>query len=139
MTGIMLAPIRGRASTLDTSALSVNGTNTGATATASATFNTDGTITAGGTNPVMIPDPARWWTGTPPAAVWISYTSTGTGTITGGLAADTRYQLTTARTIGNSAATVGLASRTFTLSFHDAATGGNLLGTKTYTAEAERL
>lgn len=145
MTGIMLAPIRARVvPALDTSALDLIADGNG-TVTAQVVFYTDGTIAnnsrAGGgrLNTLMTPNPAYWWTGGTPPATWMSYTSTGGGTITGGLAAGTRYQLNVNRTLGISRAIVNAADRNFTLSFYDAASGGNLLGTKTYTVTAERL
>lgn len=139
MSGIMLATIRQRAGVLNTNALSVDAVNSGAAANASAIFQTNGTIKAGGTNPSMSPDPAFWWTSTLPPATWMSYTSTGSGIIVGGLVAGTRYQLNVARTLGITRSPLGIATTTFTISFHDASTGGTLLGTKTYTASAERV
>lgn len=68
----------------------------------------------------------------------MSYTSTGLGTITGGLVAGTRYQLNATRKLGNQRTTLGVSTRVFTITFFDAATGGNTLGTKVFTASAER-
>lgn len=123
--------------TLDTTAFFAEDLATG-TSLSECTFNTDGSATLTG-NANTSPASPRWWpTGSPPAT-WISYSSTGTGTITGGLTAGTRYQLNTARVLGNTFTGVGVRNRTFTISFYDAASGGNLLGTKTFTANTEAV
>lgn len=122
--------------TLDTTAFSASDLIAGATSEAYAEFNTDGTALLVG-NQSTSPSSPKWWSTTSPPATWMSYTSTGNGTITGGLAAGTRYQLNVTRKLGNSRIVSGVASRTFTISFFDAATGGTTLGTKTFTATAE--
>ena len=89
-------------------------------------FQTNGTMTgdySSGSN--------TWYTDTSPPSIWMSFTSTGTGTHGGGMVAGTRYQLNTLRTITNSVAISAVRIRTYTISFHDASTGGTLLGTKT--------
>lgn len=120
------------AGVLDTTAFTAEDNST-PTATAECVFQTDGTATLTGSVSTTPTTPLWWTAGTPPAT-WMSYSSTGNGTITGGLTAGTRYQLNTPRTIGNSTTTLASRVRTFTVSFYDAATGGNLLGTKTFTA-----
>jgi hypothetical protein len=96
----------------------------------------DGTALVSG-NVVATPASPKWWATSPPAT-WVEYSSTGNGTIIGGLTAGIRYQLNTARKIGIEWNTVGTTrSRTFTLSFYDAASGGTLVGTKTFTATVE--
>jgi hypothetical protein len=68
----------------------------------------------------------------------MSYSVTGTGgQITGGLTAGVRYQLDAIRKLGVQRLTIGVANRTFTITFFDASTGGTTLGTKTFTATAE--
>lgn len=128
---LMVAAIAG---VLDTTAFSASDETT-PTATAECTFNSDGTATLTGSVSTSPASP-RWWTAGTPPATWMSFSSTGNGTITGGLTAGTRYQLNTARVLGNSTTTLASRTRTFTISFYDAATGGNLLGTKTFTATA---
>ena len=107
----------------------------GATSLAQVDLNTDGTATLtgdAGTSPVS----PRWWSGSPPDT-WISYSSTGGGTLVGGLTAGTRYKLDATRTLGIQRTALGETSRTFTISYYDAATGGNLVGTKTFVASVE--
>lgn len=122
--------------TLDTTAFSASDLINGSASEAYAEFNADGTATLVG-NQGTSPASPKWWSDTSPPATWMSYTSTGTGTITGGLVSGTRYQLNVVRKLGNSRTTLGTATRTFTITFFDAATGGNTLGTKTFTATAE--
>jgi len=121
---------------LDTTAFTADDIVGGGGSEAYAEFNTDGTATLVG-NQGTSPASPRWWSVSSPPATWMSYTSTGAGTITGGLAASTRYQLNVVRKLGVSRVTLGSANRTFTITFFDAATGGNTLGTKTFTATAE--
>lgn len=104
------------------------------TSIASATFNTNGSATLYGSNSTSPASP-RWWTTGFPPPTWMSYTSTGTGSVLGGLVSGTRYQLNTARTLGMST-TAPSASRTFTITFYDADSGGTTLGTKTFTTTA---
>ena len=104
---------------------------------AGCTFNVDGTATLFGNNGTTPASP-KWWSSSPPPT-WMSYTSTGTGGITGGLVAGTRYQLNTPRSLGianNPPAPAGF-TRDFTITFYDAETGGTTLGTKTFTANTE--
>lgn len=84
------------------------------------------------------PASPKWWSSDPPPATWMEYSSTGTGTIRGGLTAGTRYQLNATRTVGIQTAANGSFSRTFTVSFYDAASGGTLVGTKTVTCNISR-
>lgn len=123
------------AGSLDTTAFSASNIVAGATSEAYAEFYADGTAALFG-NDGTSPASPKWWSTSPPAT-WMSYSSTGTGTITGGLTAGTRYQLNTTRKLGNSRLATGVASRTFTITFYDAASGGTTLGTKTFTATAE--
>lgn len=126
------------AGALDTTAFDAQDLRTGpADSEAYVELNTDGSAVLYG-NVSTSPVSPRWWTDGSPPATWVLYTSTGNGTIMGGLSASTRYQLNTLRTIGNSRLSLGVASRTFTLSFYDAASGGNLLGTKTFTTACEK-
>lgn len=135
MTGIhQTARKRGAAGALDTAAFSADDLTTGLS-TADCTFNTDGTATLTGSAGTAPADP-RWWTSNLPPDTWMSYSATGSGTITGGLTAGTRYQLNTPRTIGLESA-FGVRTRTFTVTFYDAASGGTTLGTKTFTASVE--
>lgn len=108
----------------------------GGTAEAYAEFYTDGSAALFGSSGTS-PTTPRWWTISPPAT-WMSYTSTGLGTITGGLVAGTRYQLNVTRKLGIQRTTLGVSTRVFTITFFDASTGGNTLGTKVFTASAER-
>ena len=124
------------ASTLDTTAFTADDIVNGATSEAYAEFNTDGTATLVG-NQGTSPASPRWWSISSPPATWMSYSTTGNGTITGGLVAGTRYELNATRKLGNQRTTPGAVSRTFTITFFDAATGGTTLGTKTFTATAE--
>ena len=124
------------AGSLDTTAFSASDVVTGDTAEAYAEFYANGTAALFG-NDGTSPASPKWWSSTSPPATWMSYSSTGNGTITGGLVAGTRYQLNTTRKLGNSRLITGVASRTFTITFFDAATGGTTLGTKTFTATAE--
>ena len=133
---MLMARMGSSAGTLDTTAFTATDIVIGATAEAYVNFNTDGTATLVG-NSGTSPASPRWWTAGTPPATWMSYSSTGTGTITGGLVAGTRYQLNTQLKLGNQRTTLGVANRTFTVTFFDAATGGNTLGTKTFTANAE--
>jgi hypothetical protein len=133
----MLMAYQATASTLDTTAFSASDLITGGTSEAYCDFNTDGSATLVG-NQSTSPASPRWWSTSSPPATWMSFTSTGLGTITGGLTAGVRYQLNVARKLGNQRTTLGVASRVFTITFHDAATGGTTLGTKTFTATAER-
>lgn len=139
MTGVlqMLMAHRATAAGLDTTSFTADDLVSGATSEAYCDFNTDGSATLVG-NQSTSPASPRWWTTSSPPATWMSYSSTGTGTITGGLVAGTRYQLNVTRKLGNQRTTLGVASRTFTITFFDAATGGTTLGTKTFTATAER-
>ena len=140
MSGAMQMLMAYRATTssgsLDTTAFTADDVVNGGASEAYAEFYADGTAALFG-NQSTSPASPKWWSNTSPPATWMSYTSTGTGTITGGLAASTRYQINTTRKLGNQRATTGVASRTFTITFFDAATGGNTLGTKTFTASAE--
>lgn len=139
MTGVlqMLMAHRATASGLDTTSFTADDLVNGATSEAYCNFNTDGSATLVG-NQSTSPASPRWWTTSSPPATWMSYSSTGTGTITGGLVAGTRYQLNVTRKLGNQRTTLGVASRIFTITFFDASTGGTTLGTKTFTATAER-
>lgn len=123
------------AGALDTTAFTADDLIGGGASEAYVELNADGTATLVG-NQSTSPASPKWWTTFPPST-WVEYSSTGSGTITGGLTAGVRYQLNALRKIGNSRTTLGVASRTFTLSFYDAASGGTLLGTKTFTASAE--
>lgn len=120
---------------LNTTAFSATDIQSGVTAEAYAEFNVGGTATLVG-NSGTSPASPKWWDGTP-SDTWMSYSSTGTGVITGGLTAGTRYQLNATRKLGIQRAALGSVTRTFTVTFFDAATGGNTLGTKTFTATAE--
>lgn len=124
---------RAVASGLDTSPMSASDFDPISNAVAYAILQTSGKVVLVGDNGTSPASPF-WWNGTPPAT-WVSYSSTGTGTIFGGLVAGTRYQLNSNRSIGISRATPGTDTRVFTLSFYDASSGGNLLGTKEFTAE----
>ena len=141
MTGVlqMLMAYRATASSgsLDTTAFTADDLVNSGTSEAYCDFNTDGSATLVG-NQSTSPASPRWWSVSSPPATWMSYTSTGNGTITGGLVAGTRYQLNVTRKLGNQRAGVGVASRIFTITFFDASTGGTTLGTKTFTATAER-
>lgn len=123
------------ASALNTAAFQADDVSAG-TSVSECTFNVDGSATLTG-NQSTSPASPRWWTDNSVPPVWMSYSSTGTGTITGGLVAGTRYQLNTPRVLGNSSAVLGVRNRVFTITFYDAATGGNTLGTKTFTANTE--
>lgn len=123
------------AGALDTTAFTASDM-TASNSVAECTLYTDGSAFLSG-NAGTSPASPRWWSNSSPPATWMSFSSTGTGTITGGLTAGTRYQLDVLRTLGNSKTGIGVASRTFTLTFFDAATGGNTLGTKTFTAAVE--
>lgn len=140
MTGIlqMLMAYQATASSgsLDTTAFTADDLINGGASEAYCDFNTDGSATLVG-NLSTSPASPRWWSVSSPPATWMSYTSTGTGTITGGLVAGTRYQLNATRKLGNQRTTLGVASRIFTITFFDASTGGTTLGTKTFTATAE--
>ena len=133
---MLMARMGSSAGTLDTTAFTATDIVTGATAEAYVNFNADGTATLVG-NSGTSPASPRWWTAGTPPATWMSYSSTGTGTITGGLVAGTRYQINTTLKLGNQRTSLGVANRTFTITYFDAATGGNTLGTKTFTANAE--
>jgi hypothetical protein len=98
-------------------------------------FQTDGTAVLSG-NISTAPASPKWWGSSPPAT-WVSYSSTGSGNIMGGLTAGVRYQLNVVRQIGILRLVSGGNTRTFTLEFHDAASGGTLVGTKTFTASVE--
>lgn len=124
------------AGTLNTTAFTADDVVNGGASEAYAEFNTNGSATLVG-NQGTSPASPRWWSNSSPPATWMSYTSTGSGTITGGLAASTRYELNAVRKLGLAKVTLGSANRTFTITFFDAATGGNTLGTKTFTATAE--
>jgi hypothetical protein len=140
MTGVlqMLMAYQATASSgsLDTTAFTADDLVNGGTSEAYAEFNVDGSAQLVG-NQSTSPASPRWWTTSSPPATWMSYSSTGTGTITGGLVAGTRYQLNATRKLGNQRTTLGVASRIFTITFFDASTGGTTLGTKTFTATAE--
>lgn len=112
---------------------------TAGTSTASATFKIDGTATLVGNN-FTSPSSPKWWNNTSPPATWLSYEITatdGASTVVGGLAASTRYQINSDRKIGIQKATTGTAAKTFTISYYDAASGGNLVGTKTLICSVE--
>jgi hypothetical protein len=121
---------------LDTTAFTADDLVNGATSEAYAEFYTDGSVGLFG-NQSTSPASPRWWSVSSPPATWMSYTSTGNGTTTGGLIEGSRYQLNVTRKLGNQRTTTGAVSRTFTITFFDAATGGTTLGTKTFTASAE--
>jgi hypothetical protein len=135
--GLQMLMSRGNpaAGNLDYADFSATDIITGGTAEAYAEFYTDGSAGLFGSSGTS-PTTPRWWTISPPST-WMSYTSTGIGTITGGLVAGTRYQLNATRKLGNQRTTFGVATRVFTITFFDASTGGNTLGTKTFTASAE--
>ena len=133
---MLMARMGAAAGTLDTTAFSASDLVSGSASEAYAEFNADGTATLVG-NAGTSPASPRWWTAGTPPATWMSYSSTGTGTITGGLVAGTRYQINTTLKLGNQRTSLGVANRTFTITYFDAATGGNTLGTKTFTANAE--
>ena len=140
MTGalqMLMAHRQNGTGSLDTTAFDASDVVNGGTAEAYCEFNTDGSATLVG-NVSTSPASPRWWSISSPPATWMSYTSTGTGTITGGLVAGTRYQLNVLRKLGNQRTPTGVAIRTFTISFWNVATGGTALGTKTFTATAER-
>lgn len=141
MTGVlqMLMAYRATASSgsLDTTAFTADNTVSGSASEAYCDFNTDGSATLVG-NQSTSPASPRWWSISSPPDTWMSYTSTGTGTITGGLVTGTRYQLNAVRKLGVRRTPTGVAIRTFTISFWSVATGGTALGTKTFTATAER-
>lgn len=138
MTGIhQTARKRGAAAgVMDTTAMSADDVVGSGTAFAQATFYADGSVGLNG-NDSTSPASPRWWSDNAPPSAWLEFTSTGTGTIINGLSPGTRYSVPTL-IIGISRGTVGVSSRTFTMSFYDAASGGNLLGTKTFTATAVR-
>jgi hypothetical protein len=84
----------------------------------------------------------EWHTASPSAGIgtgiWMSFAVTSTGgvsTIYGGLTAATRYELSTERELGITKGAVGVANKVLTVSFYDASTGGNLLGTQTLTLD----
>lgn len=133
---MLMAQAGATTGTLDTTAFSAVDVVNGAAAEAYAAFNADGTATLVG-NDGTSPASPKWWTAGTPPATWMSYSSTGNGTITGGLVAGTRYQINTTLKLGNQRVSLGVATRTFTITYFDAATGGNTLGTKTFTATAE--
>lgn len=125
------------AGTLNTTAFTADDLVTGGTSEAYVEFNTNGSATLVG-NQGTSPASPRWWSNTSPPATWMSYTAAGYGgVITGGLAASTRYKLDSVRKLGLSRLAIGTSTRTFTITFFDAATGGNTLGTKTFTATVE--
>lgn len=119
----------------DSTAFSAEDIVNGGTSEAYAEFYADGTAALFG-NQGTSPASPIWWSGSPPDT-WMSYSSTGGGTIIGGLTAGTRYQINTDRKLGIQRAALGAVTRTFTISYYDAASGGNLVGTKTFTASAE--
>lgn len=139
MSGILTATRRMRVSAapgvFDSTAFTANDSNPG-NSSAACTFNTDGSATLVGSD-FTSPASPRWWTTSSPPATWLSYSSTGGGTITGGLVAGTRYQLNVARTIGINNITATNVTRTFTITYFDAASGGSTVGTKTFTASAD--
>lgn len=120
-------------SAFDSTAFSADSIGSG-TQQSFADFLTDGSanISAGSFTPAS----PRWWSSSPPAT-WVSYSRTGSGTIIGGLTAGVRYQLNATRQIGIERASLGLNTSTFTLDFYDAASGGSLVGTKTFTTSVE--
>lgn len=124
------------AGTLDTNAFTADDLVIAGASEAYAEFNTNGSATLSG-NQATSPASPRWWSSASPPSTWMSYTATGTGTITGGLAASTRYELNATRKLGVTRTTLGVSTRTFTITFFDAAVGGTTLGTKTFTATAE--
>lgn len=105
------------------------------TATASATLASNGgTSKSTGTGTVTDwHDPLLTGIG---SDYWMEYTSTGGGTVVGGLSEGTRYALSSSRTVGISN-TSGSESRDFTILIYDAASGGSLMATINFTATAE--
>ena len=133
---MLMSHMSSSSGTLDTTAFTADDLVTGGTSEAYAEFNTNGSATLVG-NQGTSPASPRWWSTSPPAT-WMSYSVTGTGgQITGGLTAGVRYQLDAIRKLGVQRLTIGVANRTFTITFFDASTGGTTLGTKTFTATAE--
>lgn len=124
------------AGALDTTAFTAEDITVGTTSQAYVELNVDGTATLVGN---VFTDPATplWWTSIVPPPTWVSFSSTGNGTIIGGRTAGVRYQLNVVIQIGIEVDTFGSRGRTFTLSFYDAASGGTLLGTKTFQANVE--
>lgn len=138
MTGIAMTVKKRPAASaggFDSTSFSAEDIVGGGTSEAYAEFYANGTAALFG-NRGTSPASPIWWSGSPPAT-WMSYSSTGTGVVTGGLTAGTRYQINTARKLGVQRAALGEVTRTFTISYYDAASGGNLVGTKTFTASAE--
>lgn len=123
---------------LDTTAFTADDLVVGDSSEAYVEFNANGSATLVG-NQGTSPASPRWWSNSSPPATWMSYTSTGSGgVITGGLAANTRYELDTTTKLGLLRVSLGSANRTFTITFFDADIGGNTLGTKIFTATAQR-
>lgn len=112
----------------------------GIPATASVTLATNGGVSAsaslfGSTSVTDWYSPRTSGIG---SSYWMEYSVSGTGgTISGGLVAGTRYALSASRSVGVSKAGVGDSERIFTISIYDAASGGTLLGTHTFTATVE--
>lgn len=107
----------------------------GIPATCSATLGTNGSTSKSGSGSV-----SNWYTPNTVgigSSYWMEYSSTGTGTITGGLTAGVRYQLSSARSLGITRSLLGEATRVFTILIYDAASGGNLVATITLTAYVE--
>ena len=133
---MLMSHMSSSSGTLDTTAFTADDSVAGDTSEAYAEFNTDGSAALVG-NAGTSPASPRWWSTSPPAT-WMSYTATGSGgVITGGLTAGVRYQLNAIRKLGVRRLTIGVANRTFTITFFDASTGGTTLCTKTFTATAE--
>lgn len=111
-----------------------------ALAQCTALIATDGSVTVSSSSGDPVVDSDYFLPVTPGigSSCWLSYSVTGSGgTITGGLVAGTRYAMTSSRSPGLRNTSSGTATRVFTFSFHDAASGGSLLGTHTFTATAE--
>lgn len=112
------------------------------TSTSSTTFGAslnDVTLTPTGTASSTGGDLTNpnWWSTINTPYIWMSYTSSGTGTIRGGLTTGTRYLLNVNRVLGISSPAAVVSTRDFVVSFYDVETGGTSLGSKTITVTAD--
>lgn len=107
------------------------------TATCSITFNTDGTITLVGNGSSGSPN---WYSPTTTSigsSYWIKAVLTS-GSAWSGIANNTLYALSSARSMTWSRATIGTTSGNATITIYSDSGGTNLVGTCTLTAEATK-
>lgn len=123
---------------IDTSVITSNSqVRFGATCTSYVKLDSDGDYYESGNTGIFGSSEGTYLTSGLNSEVWVSYALDSGSSLSVGGSAGTRFALTSDRTFGNTQSSSGTRSSTITFSFHDAATGGNVIATKQITISAQ--